>query len=66
MQTFSFLPLQLYQTWQRQQAERAAAAKGSVGGAAAADVSTAAAARVPGVTDAFYHKLATALEVWYR
>ena len=55
--------LQLYQTWQKQQAERAAAAKAGGGGAAAAGAPTAAAARIPGVTDAFYAKSATALEV---
>ena len=49
--------------WQRQQAERAAVAKAGGAGAAVADASTAAAARVPGVTDAFYAKLAAALEV---
>ncbi len=55
--------LQLYQTWQRQQAERAAAAKAGGTGAAVAEAPMAAATRVPGVTDAFYAKLAVALEV---
>lgn len=58
------LCMQIYLTWQKAQTQRAAAAKSS--GAAGAFTATrppAAAARVPGVTDAFYTKLAAALEV---
>ncbi len=57
-------PVQVYQAWQRRQAERSAAASASASGLAQdSGKHQTAATKVPGVTDAFYAKLTLALEV---
>ncbi len=57
-------PVQVYQAWQRRQTDRAAAAAASASGQAQdSHTHQTAAAKVPGVTDAFYAKLTLALEV---
>lgn len=59
--SFDIVRLQIYQIWQKHQAEGAVAARKPDGekGTTAASTNV----KVPGVTDAFYAKLTVALEV---